>query len=55
MELFITIILYIFAGIAILGWGSVLFCWCLFGYAKYKGWLTDDITPAQIMEKIQNG
>lgn len=55
MELLITIIIYGLVGFAVLGWGAVVFCWCLFGYAKYKGWLTPEMTPAQILERIKNG
>lgn len=54
MDLFGTILLYGLGGFAILCWSCVLFIFCLFGYAKYRGWLTDELTPAEIMERIGN-
>lgn len=35
--------------------GGILFVWCLFGIAKWKGFLTPDMTPLQIIERIKEG
>ena len=52
MELLLDIVFYFLMIVTILGWGSIFLCWALFGYATYKGWITEDMTPADILRKM---
>ena len=54
MELLLDVFFGFIAAIAILGWSTIFACWGLFGYAAFRGWLTEHTTPAEIWQRIKN-
>ena len=52
MTLALDVGVWFLIGLCILGWGSIAFCWLLFGIAKYKGWSHPSITPNEILERL---
>lgn len=52
IDLTLKISYWVLVVITCIGWGSIGLCWILFGVAWLKGDLTDDTTPADVIEKL---